>query len=74
MGIEAVPSFQALGHLEQYVRYNEAKEFTENCRVLRCGEEKTYEFIETIVKSIHNCLKYFTHLLCVVTEESKESW
>ena len=30
--------------------------------------------VETIVKSIHNGLKYSTHLLCVVTEKSKESW
>lgn len=30
--------------------------------------------IETIVKSIQDGLKYSTHLLCVVTEKSKESW
>lgn len=30
--------------------------------------------IETIVKSIHRGLSYSTHLLCVVTEKSKESW
>ena len=30
--------------------------------------------VETIVKSIHKGLKYSTHLLCVVTEKSKESW
>ena len=30
--------------------------------------------VETIVKSIHKGLSYSTHLLCVVTEKSKESW
>lgn len=30
--------------------------------------------VETIVKSIHTALKYSTHLLCIVTEKSKESW
>lgn len=30
--------------------------------------------VETIVKSIQNALKYSTHLLCIVTEKSKESW
>lgn len=30
--------------------------------------------IETIVKSIQDGLKYSTHLLCIVTEKSKESW
>lgn len=30
--------------------------------------------VETIVKSIHKGLDYSTHLLCVVTDKSKESW
>jgi len=57
MGIEAVPSIQALGHLEQYVRYLEAAEFTENARVLLCEEEKTYEFIEAIIRTLRDCFR-----------------
>ena len=30
--------------------------------------------VDSIVKSIHKGLNYSTHLLCVVTDKSKESW
>ncbi len=57
MGIEVIPSCQALGHLEQYLRYREPKEFAETNKVLLCGEEKTYEFIETMIKTMRSCFR-----------------
>jgi len=57
MGIEVIPSIQTLGHMEQYVRYQEARDFTENTRVLLCGEEKTYVFIETLIKTLRSCFR-----------------
>jgi len=57
MGLEAVPSVQTLGHLAQYLRYKEANGFRENINVLLCGKEETYEFVETIVKTMRSCFR-----------------
>ncbi len=57
LGIELIPGVQTLGHLGQYLRYAETSEFRENDAVLLCGEEKTYEFIEQVVKTMRKCLR-----------------
>ena len=57
MGVEVIPSIQTLGHLEQYLRYRETREFRENQGVLLCGAEATYEFIEAAVKVMRKCFR-----------------
>ncbi len=68
MGIEAIPAIQTLGHLSQYLRYGEAKDLRENGAVLLCGSEKTYEFIEAIVKTMRKCFR--TKRLAVNCDEA----
>ena len=68
MGIEAIPSIQTLGHLEQYLRYTETSEFRENDAVLLCGEEKTYEFIEAMVRRMRECFR--TNRLVINCDEA----
>lgn len=57
LGVELVPCIQTLGHMEQYLRYQEAEEIKDTQRVMLCGEDKTYEFIETAVKFFKNTLR-----------------
>ncbi|MBE7019862.1 MAG: hypothetical protein E7411_00305 [Ruminococcaceae bacterium] len=57
MGVEIVPSIQTLGHLEQYLRWREADDIKENSKVLLCGEDKTYQFIEASLKTISSVLR-----------------
>lgn len=68
-GIEVIPSVQTLGHLSQYLRYCEASGFSENTDVLLCGEEKTYEFIEAIVKRMRECFR--TKRLVINCDEAR---
>ena len=57
MGIEVVPSVQTLGHLEQYLRWKEADGIKDNTRVLLCEEEKTYDFIEKIIRTMRSAFR-----------------
>jgi len=54
-GVEIIPCVQTLGHLEKYMKYGEVP--SENSRVLLCGDERTYEFIEEIVKTMSIAFK-----------------
>ena len=56
-GIEIIPVIEVLGHHEQYLRYAEADAFKECESVLKCGECKTYDFIETMVKTMRECFR-----------------
>ncbi|MBO5370514.1 MAG: family 20 glycosylhydrolase, partial [Clostridia bacterium] len=56
MGVELIPCIQTLGHLANYIKWGEASSFAENSNVLLPGEEKTYEFIETEIKTMRACL------------------
>lgn len=59
-GIECVPCIQTLAHLEKAIRWR----FTENMSgisdtpdILLVDEEKTYTFIESMIKSVRACFK-----------------
>ena len=49
-GIELVPCIQTLSHLPQLFQHSEFFDINDIGPVLLVGEEKTYEFIETVVK------------------------
>ncbi len=51
LGIEMIPCIQTLGHLETALRWPYAAEFKNAKAVLLVGEEKTYEFIENLIKA-----------------------
>ena len=52
LGIEVIPCVQTLGHLSHYLKWQEAKEIRDTSSVLLCGEEKTYTFIDAIIKTM----------------------
>lgn len=57
MGVEAVPSIETLGHLEQYLRYGEASGFAETPFVLECENEKAIQFVEAMIKTMRECFR-----------------
>lgn len=56
-GIEAVPNIQTLAHLEKALRWSWASDICDNMDTLLIGEEKTYDFIECMVKTCRECFK-----------------
>ncbi len=50
-GIEMIPCIQTLGHLGQALKWSYADAIKDNQDILLVGEEKTYEFIENMIKS-----------------------
>lgn len=57
MGVELIPCVQFLGHLAQYLRWQEADSIRDTASVLMIDEEKTYEFITAAVKSLRECFR-----------------
>ncbi len=51
LGIEAVPCIQCLGHLAHYLQWPEGGDVAENHMVLLPDSEKTYIFIEQMLKN-----------------------
>ncbi len=52
LGIELIPCVQTLGHLRTYLKWIEADPVKDTADVLLVGEEKTYDFIRTLVKTL----------------------
>ncbi len=55
LGVEAIPCIQTLAHLEYPLRWREFGEMKELDSVLLVGEEKTYELIEEMIKTMREC-------------------
>lgn len=51
-GIEVIPAIQTLGHMEQFLKWRETAPYRENPQILLCGEDKTYDLIEKMVKTM----------------------
>lgn len=56
-GIEVIPCIQTLAHLGKALRWSAFSEITEIDNILFVGEEKTYEFIEEMIKTMRRCFK-----------------
>lgn len=56
-GVEVVPGFETLGHMEQYLQWQEADPVRNGGRLLLVDNEKTYEFIECIVKTLRSTFR-----------------
>jgi len=50
-GIEMIPCIQTLAHLSSALKWNYAADIRDTDDILLAGEEKTYEFIEEMIKS-----------------------
>jgi len=57
IGVEAIPHIQTLGHMAQYIKWDEGMKYRDTADVLIAGEDFTYEFIKKAVKSISSCFK-----------------
>lgn len=52
IGIELIPSIQALGHHEQYLRWQEADSIRDTPEVLLADSEETYAFLEQMIRTV----------------------
>lgn len=57
LGIEVIPHIQTLGHMEQYLKWPEAGPVKCSNNVLLCDEEKTYELIECMIKTMRSAFR-----------------
>ncbi len=70
-GIETVPCIQTLGHLAMALRWKYAADIRDTDRTLLCDEEKTYEFIEEMIKTAREC--YHTDKIHIGMDESTDT-
>ena len=50
-GMELIPSIQTLGHMEQYLRWEESADVRDTARELLADSEDTYQFVEAMIKA-----------------------
>lgn len=50
-GVELIPCIQTLAHLAATLRWEAFNDIKDNDDILLCGEEKTYEFIEAMIRA-----------------------
>lgn len=55
-GIELIPCIQTLAHLNQAFRWDSFKEIWDTDDILLAGDDKTYQFIESLIKT---CSEYY---------------
>ena len=68
LGIETVPCIQTLAHLERAMRWNAFSEVRTASDTLLVGEEKTYDFIEEMIKTCREC--YTTDAIHIGMDEA----
>lgn len=56
-GIELIPCIQTLAHLDAALRWPCFDEIRDFNNILLCGEEKTYTFIEAMIRACRNCFR-----------------
>ncbi len=55
LGIELVPCIQTLGHLDMALRWPHHSDMADGARTLLCDYDRTYEFIEAMLKTCKEC-------------------
>jgi len=55
LGIELIPCIQTLSHLATTLRWKYTSKFRSTGSTLYVGKEETYEFIDTMLKSVREC-------------------
>ena len=56
-GIELVPYIQALAHFNSLTRHYAMDGLFDTADILMVGEERTYEFLEALIKTVSECFK-----------------
>ena len=56
-GVEMIPCIQTLAHLEDAFRWPCFDEVKDCDNILLCGEDKTYELIEAMIRTWRNCFR-----------------
>ncbi|MGM9666150.1 MAG: beta-N-acetylhexosaminidase [Eubacteriales bacterium] len=57
IGIEAIPCVQTLAHLGRIFRWADYSEINDTANILLADEERTYELIENMFKSLRKCFR-----------------
>ena len=57
LGIEMIPCIQVLGHLSSHLKWAAASAYRDTESILLVGEEKTYELIEDMIRTVSECFK-----------------
>ena len=57
MGVELVPCIQTLGHMRQFLQWEENAHLRDQMDVLLIDEEKTYDLIEAQIRAMRACMK-----------------
>ena len=55
IGMEAIPCIQTLAHLKTYLKWNQVE--TDCDDIMMVGEERTYELISNMFKTLSSCFK-----------------
>ena len=56
-GIEAIPCIECYGHMGKYLLWDEALPIKDTDEVLLAREEKTFEFLEELIKTVSSCYR-----------------
>ncbi len=56
-GIEAIPCIECYAHMKTYLIWPEAQDIKDTATVLLAREEKTFEFVEDMVRTISACFR-----------------
>ncbi|NMA94649.1 MAG: beta-N-acetylhexosaminidase [Clostridiales bacterium] len=56
-GIEVIPCIQTLGHLRHALKWPYASDMKDNQDILLVGEEKTYDFIESMIRASSSAVR-----------------
>lgn len=56
-GIELVPCLECYGHMAEYLIWDAARSIKDTASVLRAREEKTFEFIEELIKTASSAVR-----------------
>lgn len=65
LGIEIVPTVETLGHMEQYLRWDEAGEVRDTGECLLVGVPETYAFLEEVFKTMRAAFRTERIHLCL---------
>lgn len=69
-GIEIIPSIQTLAHLEEFLKWNEAKSYRDTRGVLLTDAEDTYSLLDEMIGTMKRCFK--SRRIHIGMDESEE--
>ena len=68
LGVEMIPCIQTLAHLENMFKWDAYKEINDFKNIMLVGEERTYELIENMIKTLRQC--YDTDIVHIGMDEA----